>query len=119
MGQILLVEDDPILRETFAEIMSFEGYQVEAVGNGQEALDQLQKTKVDLIISDVRMPVMGGIEMLHEIKAKYQKASPPVLLISGYSEDYTRDMAISIGAADLIGKPVNVDDLLNKIKGYF
>lgn len=118
MQRILLVEDDPILRETFAEIIGFESYQVDTVANGKEALQFLANQTVELIVSDVRMPVMGGIELLHEIKTKIQDP-PPVLLISGYSEEYTREKVIELGAADLLGKPVNIDDFLARIKKFF
>lgn len=117
MRNILIVEDDITLRETFADIISFEGYGVHSVSNGKEALEYLDGNKVDLILSDVRMPVMGGVELLSELTKKVN-GYPTFVLISGYAEDFTVDMAKARGAVDLLNKPIDIDQFLQKIKSY-
>lgn len=116
MRKILIVEDDVTLRETFSDIISFEGYGVHSVSNGKEALEYLGSHAVDLILSDVRMPIMGGVELLSELKKR--QSYPTFVLISGYAEDFTVEMAKEKGAVDLLNKPIDIDQFLQKIKVY-
>jgi two-component system response regulator (stage 0 sporulation protein F) len=90
LEKILIVDDDESIRLLYSEELRDEGYEVYEASNGKEALDMLERLSLDLIILDIRMPEMGGIEALRLIKAKNPRI--PVLLSSAYAE-YKGDFA--------------------------
>lgn len=90
MKKILIVDDDDSIRLLYAEELKDEGYKVYEAANGKEALRILEKTRLDLVILDIKMPEMGGMECLRLIKAK--NPDLPVLLSSAYAE-YKKDFS--------------------------
>jgi CheY-like chemotaxis protein len=112
--KILIVDDDEGIREMLADLMEVLGYRSVVAGNGKEGLARLEKEKVSLVISDIKMPVMDGIEMMKKIKENFSDLE--VLLITGYEADYSREEVKEAGAADYIYKPFNIDVIEKKIK---
>lgn len=112
---ILVVEDDSDLREVLSEFMARKVKNVFSAANGQEAMEVINSQKIDIVLSDVQMPVMDGIELLESIMAK-SGHQPKVLLATGHSS-ITEAEAISKGAKMLINKPFSFDMLENIIKG--
>ena len=102
---ILIVDDEEDILELLSVILHDEGLRVLAASNGVEALGILAEEKIDLVISDVRMPQMNGIELLTELKNK--GPHPPVVFISGYS-DISEEEAYALGVARFIFKPFEV-----------
>lgn len=100
---VLVVDDESFIRQILARIVSREGYQVHQASDGREALKLLAETPCQIVISDIKMPNMDGIELLSEIKANF----PPVgiILITAYAGEYAARDALSAGADAFITKP--------------
>ena len=108
---ILLVEDEPAVRQLFAHALSRAGYAVHEARNGQEAMklfDQHGDT-IDMLLTDMRMPYMGGAELAHQLRAR--RRSLKLLCISGYPGNLDADLA-----SDFLAKPFSRDDLLKKVR---
>ena len=108
---ILLVEDEPAVRQLFCQALSRAGYRVHEARNGQEALKVFDQhgESVDLLLTDMRMPFMGGGELAHQLRAKRQ--SLKLLCISGYAGG--SDLEFS---GDFLAKPFSRDQLLAKVR---
>lgn len=110
MRRILVIEDDPIERESLVDILREEGYEVEGVGSGGEALSLLKDGEFDLALLDNRLPDMEGIEILKTIKKILPSVEFIVITAYGTIEDAVR--AMKMGAFHYITKPVNMEELL-------
>ena len=113
-GKILIVDDEEGIRDMLADLMDVLGYPSIVACNGREGLDCLEKEQVALVISDIKMPVMNGIQMMKKIKERFSDLQ--VLLITGYEADYSREEVKEAGAADYICKPFNIDVIERKVK---
>ncbi|HVV85654.1 MAG TPA: response regulator transcription factor [Kofleriaceae bacterium] len=113
---ILLVEDQDVAREALAEILRDEGYVVTTAIGGWPAIAQIERDPPDLIISDVRMPQGDGLAMLQDLRARPATAHIPVMLVSAFADWDRRVTAEDLGADDLVGKPVDVDLLLERVR---
>ncbi|MEJ2542824.1 MAG: response regulator, partial [Calditrichaceae bacterium] len=112
--RLLLVDDDPNMQRMVALFLNKKNYDLEISSNGRKALDLLDKNKYDLIISDMQMPLMDGLELLQKIRAK--KIKTPVILISAYtSVDLPNDADTSDFAAVLF-KPFDSSNLIATIE---
>lgn len=113
-AKILLVDDEEILRENIALILQQEGYDVVEASNGQEAYEKYLNDKFDVLISDIEMPRMKGIELLEKIS----KIDPHLIsiFITAYGSLETAIAALRLGASDYILKPIDFDELILKIK---
>lgn len=112
--KILIVDDEPSMREFLAILLDKNGYAARAAASGAEALALLQQRHFDLIISDIRMPDLSGLALLENIKQ--QDLSIPVVLITAYASPEDAVLAMKNGAYDYITKPFKVDDILSVIK---
>ena len=113
MNRILIVEDDVELRQLFARVLEKNGYQVETAENGAEALRILGRGYVDLIISDIMMPVMDGNALVRALREDGVKT--PVLMITAKSTlDDMREGFLS-GTDDYMVKPVNVNEMVLRV----
>lgn len=113
MPKILLVDDDVELTELLAELLSLEGFDVKVVHNGQEALTELELQSYDIILLDIMMPVLNGIETLKQLR---QKLVTPVLMLSARDDDIDRVLGLELGADDYLPKPFNDRELVARIK---
>ncbi|AGH38556.1 Transcriptional regulatory protein CpxR [Bibersteinia trehalosi USDA-ARS-USMARC-188] len=113
MPKILLVDDDIELTELLAELLSFEGFDSHIVHNGKEALDVLAQQEFDIVLLDVMMPVLNGIETLKQIRLKYEL---PVLMLSARDDEIDRILGLELGADDYLPKPFNDRELVARIK---
>jgi len=113
--KVLLVDDE----EDFAEILSLRlkelGEKVEVAHSGQEGLDTLAKTSIDVVILDIKMPGMDGIETLREIKKQYPIIE--VILLTGHGSTETAVEGMKLGAFDYLMKPADFSDLAAKLEG--
>lgn len=111
-NKILLVDDEPNVRETIKELLTFKDYDVKTATNGQEALDVLEYWTPDLIICDIVMPVMDGNE-LHEIIKENQLLSPiPFIFLSAKNEADLMRKCLLDGADDFLTKPFKINELI-------
>jgi DNA-binding NtrC family response regulator len=101
---VLVVDDEPLIRRSLSEFLTLEGYTASGASNGKEALNLLKKSKADIVLSDIQMPDMDGMQLLKEIKA--QKNPVPVILMTGYGTIDNAVAAIQMGAYDYITKPI-------------
>jgi DNA-binding NtrC family response regulator len=114
---VLVVDDDPSMRMALSESLLSCGYDVENAVDGADALRKFSKGKYDLVITDMRMPKVGGMEVLHGVK----KISPEthVIVITAYGTVNTAVSAMKEGASDFIMKPFSLEDLESVVKNVF
>ena len=108
-GEVLVVDDDPRVREVLEEVISAQGYRVVAVGTGEEALEEVEKRHYDLIFLDLVLPGISGAEVLAAIKEKDKRAV--VAIVTGYGDDPIAMEAMAMGPLLLIRKPFKPEDI--------
>ncbi|MBZ0155284.1 MAG: sigma-54 dependent transcriptional regulator [Alphaproteobacteria bacterium] len=112
--KILIAEDEEITLKHLVYTLKKEGYEVVGVRNGREALDQVEGDHFDVLITDIKMPEMSGIELLEKVKEKHPEIE--VLIITGYGSIGSAVEAIKKGAYEYITKPFDLDELIIKVK---
>jgi two-component system, response regulator, stage 0 sporulation protein F len=115
--KILIVDDEENARFGLSKLLAQEGYETESVANGYEALDVLRSRKIDLVISDLRMPEMNGLSFLREINRYYPSIHVIMVTAHGGIESYLE--AINLGAYEYIHKPVKLDELKSVMSKIF
>lgn len=110
---ILVVDDEDYIRRLIARILSDHGYEVIPAASGNEALERLADSKINLILLDIRMPEMDGIQTLTLIRKKY---AIPVIMVTGLGEVSSISDALSIGADDYVKKPFQARELIARIE---
>lgn len=113
---ILIVDDEAISREIFEGFLTPEGYTIILVESGEEALQYLEENQVDLILLDIMMPQMDGIEVCQRVKSDARWKKIPVILATSFWDQHQMDRAIAAGAESFLPKPVNGDDLRAQIR---
>lgn len=113
MSKVLVVDDDPNLTDLLMDTLSAIGYEPYEASSAQAALDVLRKVRIDLVISDINMPEMSGIELLQEIKKINRRL--PVMLITGIGSDSIKDQAFSKGADGFLAKPFRIGTMESEI----
>ena len=113
-GIIHVIDDEPVIHDVLAQLLTSEGYEVEISASGEEALEKFPSQSFDVILLDLLMPGMDGIEVLRRIK----KVDPlaPVIIITAYGSVESAISAMKIGALDYVQKPFKHDDLLLAIE---
>jgi two-component system, NtrC family, nitrogen regulation response regulator NtrX len=107
---ILIIDDEKAIRKTLTEILSYEGYKIDEAGDGEEGLKKFGEKAYDIVLCDIKMPKIDGIEFLE--KAKEINADVPVIMISGHGNIDTAVEAVKKGAFDYISKPPDLNRLL-------
>ena len=115
--RLLLVDDEERFRTTLAKRLREKGFEVADLGSGMEAIDYVKENGVDIIVLDIKMPGLDGIETLTEIK----KSNPgiEVVLLTGHGTVDTAIEGMRTGAYDYLMKPCEIDNLVLKINGAF
>lgn len=114
MAKILVIDDQRSIRTTLKDILELEGYEVDLAENGKEGVEKYAETKYDLVLTDIKMPEMDGLEVLSLIMEK--NSDVPVVMISGHGNIDTAVDAIKKGAYDFIEKPLDLNRLLITVK---
>jgi len=114
-ARVLVADDDPINRELIEEVCRSEGFEVEGVDTGDRALASAQAGGFDLLLLDVTMPGMGGLDVCRALKADPRTAAVPVMIVSASTEDAVRDRATELGAA-FIAKPFRIFELSQRMR---
>ena len=114
MADILIIDDEKAIRKTLSEILSFEGYKIEEASDGEEGLKKFKDKNYDLVLCDIKMPKLDGIEFLQ--KAGESNADVPIIMISGHGNIETAVEAVKKGAFDYISKPPDLNRLLITIR---
>ena len=114
MFNILVVEDNKDLRELLCDALTGEGYRAFSSSDGDEALKRLDETFVDLIIADIMMPNMDGLQLTKELRRA--GIDTPILIVTARDDYETLQSGFTLGADDYMVKPVNVNELLLRVK---
>jgi two-component system, OmpR family, response regulator len=112
-AKILFVEDEPLARKLFCQVLRDEGYRVMEAGDGTEALDLLQTQHVDLVISDFMMPKMQGTKLVEHLH--FFHPGIPVMLITGYLPEVSGEDILQ-EVAEVMPKPIDLDAFRSKVK---
>ncbi|MGK7877294.1 MAG: response regulator transcription factor [Xenococcaceae cyanobacterium] len=116
MKKILVVDDDNILRTVLKHYLEKQGYQVEDVGSGREGLTAFNKHSPDLVVSDVAMPEMDGLEFCRQLRSHPSGQLVPFIFLSGKDDLEDKIQGHSMGADDYLTKPFEMRELLAKIE---
>lgn len=114
MAKLLIIDDEKSIRKTLREILEYEKYQVDEASDGAEGIAMIQKEKYDIVLCDIKMPKMDGIEVLD--KVMQVSSDTPVVMISGHGNIETAVEAVKKGAFDFIAKPLDLNRLLVTIR---
>jgi CheY-like chemotaxis protein len=116
MATKLLLADDSITIQKVVElVLSEEGFEIAAAGNGEDALNSVSSFKPDIVLADIEMPKMNGYQLCEKIKANPETRDIPVILLAGAFEPIDEELAKKVGANDYIIKPFESQDLISKI----
>ena len=110
MASILIIDDEKAIRKTLSEILSYEGYKIEEAADGEEGLKKFSSAEYDVVLCDIKMPKMDGIEFLE--KARMINPDVPIIVISGHGNIETAVEAVKKGAFDYISKPPDLNRML-------
>ena len=110
---ILIVEDDPAIRNSIHEFIGMAGYKSFETSSAEEALEILKTNTIHLVITDIRLPGMNGLELTDLIKNSYDT---DVIVMTAYIGDYSYEEAISKGASDFVSKPIRFEELLLRLR---
>ena len=110
---ILIVDDDLSIRNTMQEYIKNAGFASQTASTAEEALELIRINKYAVVITDIRLPGMGGLELTKVIK---KDNGSDVIVVTGYSDDYSYEEAINIGASDFVIKPVRLEELLLRLR---
>ena len=113
--KILLVDDEPDIVEILSYNLGKEGYQIFSASNGKEALEKANSIEPHLIILDVMMPVMGGVETCEALRKENKYQETIILFLSARAEDYSHLAAFEVGADDYVNKPIKPKMLNSKV----
>jgi two-component system KDP operon response regulator KdpE len=112
-GSILVVEDEPSLHRSLRANLVARGYGVVAVETGEDALAQLAECQVDLVILDLMLPGLSGLDVCRAVR---EHANTPILILSGHGEEHIKVRALDLGADDYLTKPFGINELLARVR---
>lgn len=116
MKTILIIDDEAEIRELLTIYLTNHGYATITAGNGAEAMTILQENPIDLVIADIMMPQMDGLELLKKTR---QNSQIPFLFISAKSDDMDKIYGLQLGADDYVGKPFNPLEVVSRVQALF
>lgn len=113
MTKILVVEDEESIRETLAFLLAKEGYKVQTLASGHEAVSEFDKFDPDLVLLDIMLPGLSGVEITKKIR---QKSQTPIIMLTAKDTELDKVLGLEIGADDYVTKPFSGRELLARIK---
>ncbi len=114
MAKILVVEDDPKMRAGLRDNLEFEGYDVEAVGDGKIGLEKALQSEYDLVLLDVMLPQMSGFDVLKTLRERGVQV--PAIMLTAKGEEIDKVLGLELGADDYVTKPFGLRELLARVK---
>jgi DNA-binding response OmpR family regulator len=112
---VLVVEDDPVILRLLEVGFEIEGFDVVVAHDGQQGIDAAGGTRVDIVVSDVMMPVKSGLELVRELRAEPTTANVPIILLSAKAQAVDVEMGLEAGADDYITKPFEPVELVDRV----
>lgn len=116
MKKILIVDDEESVRTILKQMLEQGGFSADAASDGKEALDKLGSSSFDMLISDINMPVMDGVELLKRSKELFPNM--PVIFITAFGKDKIILEAMKTGLSDYIEKPFRIDGVIKTVKEH-
>ncbi|MFN8356423.1 MAG: response regulator [Spirosomataceae bacterium] len=118
MKKVLIAEDSSVIQNLAKKILEFQNFQIYSVKNGEEVLKALEKESFDILLLDINMPIMDGIECTKRVRALSDpnKAKLPIVAITGNARNYTLAEYKAAGFNDMLVKPLNFDALVAKVR---
>lgn len=117
MGKLILLVDDSMpIRKLIALQLKSKGYEIVQAINGIEALEILASRRVDLIITDLNMPKMDGLELIGQLKKDPDLENIPVIILSSEGENKDKEIGLKVGASSYLVKPVSQEFLIDEVK---
>ena len=116
--RILIVEDDPEMMKLFSFLLTRSGYEVMTASSGMPALFGVIRTPPDLILADLQMPMMNGLEMIGQFKAHEDTRDIPVVVVTGFDSEESRAAAFKAGCAGFLTKPIKPVEFLAQIQKF-
>jgi DNA-binding response OmpR family regulator len=113
MTRILLVDDEPLITDSLSYSLKREGFEVKAVGDGEQAMKEIGDFDPDLVVLDIMLPGMNGLEVCRRIRAN---KSTPVIMLTARGEELDRILGLEVGADDYLAKPFSFRELLARIR---
>lgn len=114
--RVLLIEDEPHIVEAIRFILAREGYEVEAHGDGQDALEVIRRVAPDVLVLDVMLPGRSGFEILQDLRSDTALAALPVLMLTARGQERDRDLAERHGVSRFMTKPFSNAEVLNSVR---
>jgi len=111
MTHVLIVDDEPLLLEELQDSLELEDFEVSTAGSVPEALEELKTSSFDAVVTDLKMPKVGGLELIRHLnEVNYQGT---VVVVSGHGAESSREDAMALGAAACFSKPLDIEDLIS------
>lgn len=114
--RILVIEDNDLNRKLFCDVLRAQGFEVEPVADGESALDTARQVSPDLIIMDIQLPNVSGIDLIEQAKQDTALAGIPILAVTAYAGKGDEERIRSAGAAGYLSKPVSIVPFMNTVK---
>ena len=114
MPRVLVVDDDPDVAAALTDVLTLEGYTVTVASDGPEALEQVKEARPDVVLLDVKLPTMNGLEVLVCLRSLAPEVG--VVMVSGIYDEGTIRAALTLGAIDYLVKPIKLQDLERSMK---
>ena len=115
-GRILIADDDESIRRMLGEYLEDEGYRVHLAADGMQALQAMSGFAPDLVLLDVTMPGLDGLEVARRLRAKHNQSSPRILMQSGLGDAAARSAGLRAGADEYVAKPMRPHELVQRIQ---
>jgi two-component system alkaline phosphatase synthesis response regulator PhoP len=115
-GRILIVEDDPDIAELASRYLDKAGFTTERVGSGREALRQITARPPDLVVLDLMLPHMDGLEVCRSVRADEKTAAIPIIMVTARAEESERIVGLELGADDYLAKPFSPSELVARVR---
>jgi two-component system, cell cycle response regulator DivK len=118
--KVLVAEDSSVIQNLTKKVLQFQNYDIDSVKNGEEVLTAIDKNDYDIILMDIGMPKMDGMECSRQIRAlgDEKKSSIPIVAITGNAKNYSEEEFNNAGINEYIQKPINFDHLVEVVKKY-
>ncbi|MEM6537413.1 MAG: response regulator [Pseudomonadota bacterium] len=116
--RVLIVEDNELNMKLFHDLLEVHGYAVSEARNGDEALDQVRLQRPDLILMDIQLPEVSGLEVTRLINGELGTDAPPIVAVTAFAMKGDEERIRAGGCCDYISKPISVGDFLEKVKTH-
>ena len=116
--KVLIADDGRVMRTVISAKLTEKGYAVTAVASGREALESIEREPVDLVVLDIHMPDMGGLETLRHLRERYSAIQLPVIMATANDEDEDIIESFEAGANDFVSKPINFPVLFARMETH-